>query len=195
MIICLKKRRDQNEPLYHAELKMFKCSFPNCSVSSNEPLSDAELKMFKCSFPNCSVSPKQTSNLKRHMTTCHTIKKQKHSKLTCSYCNVTFSQKFNWDWHVQNIHQDTLVIVHDVTEADKNTFNDIVDFSFWRTIWKRWNNKVIHSQWMRMITHLKITMMKSWMSPLSVTLASLRTSKCLLQTRTLLFIMWKWWTV
>ena len=195
MIICLTKRRDQNEPLYHAELKMFKCSFPNCSVSSNEPLSDAELKMFKCSFPNCSVSPKQTSNLKRHMTTCHTIKKQKHSKLTCSYCKVTFSQKFNWDWHVQNIHQDTLVIVHDVTEADKNTFNDIVDFSFWRTIWKRWNNKVIHSQWMRMITHLKITMMKSWMSPLSVTLASLRTSKCLLQTRTLLFIMWKWWTV
>ena len=63
------------------------------------------------------------------MTTCHTIKKQKHSKLTCSYCKVTFSQKFNWDWHVQNIHQDTLVIVHNVTEADKNTFNDLVDFS------------------------------------------------------------------
>ena len=194
MIICLKKQRDRNEPLYHAELKMFKCSFPNCSVSSNEPLSDAELKMFKCSFPNCSVSSKQKSNLKRHMTTCHTIKKRKHSKLTCSSCKVTFSQKFNWDWHVQNIHQDTLVIVHNVTKADKNTFNDLVDFSS-EEPYENVETTVIHSQWMRMITHLKITMMKSRMPPLSVTLASLRTSKCLLQTRTLLFIMWKWWTV
>ena len=31
----------------------------------NESLHDAELKMFKCSFPNCSVSSKQKSNLKR----------------------------------------------------------------------------------------------------------------------------------
>ena len=32
--------------------------------------------------------------------------------------------------HVKNMHQeDTLVFVHDVTEADENTFNDLVDFS------------------------------------------------------------------
>ena len=40
--------------------------------------------------------------------------------------------------------------------------------------------KVMHSQWMRMITHLKTTMMKSWMPPLSVALAKLWTSKCLI---------------
>ena len=101
------KRRDRNEPLYHAELKIIKCSFPNCSVSS-----------------------KQKSNLKRHMTTCQAIKKRKHSKLTCPYCKVTFSQKFNCDRHVKNIHQeDTLMFVHYVTEADENTFNDLVDFN------------------------------------------------------------------
>ena len=32
--------------------------------------------------------------------------------------------------HVKNMHQeDTLVFVHDVTEADENTFNDLVDFN------------------------------------------------------------------
>ena len=34
----------------------------------NETLYDAELKMFKCSFPNCNVSSKRKSNLERHMT-------------------------------------------------------------------------------------------------------------------------------
>ena len=96
----------------------------------NKPLCDTELKMLKCSFPNSSVSSKRKSNLKRHMTTCQAIKKRKHSKLICPYCNVTFSQKFNRDRHVKNIHQeDTLVFVHNVTEADENTFNDLVDFN------------------------------------------------------------------
>ena len=64
------------------------------------------------------------------MATCQTIKKRKRSKLACPYCKVTFSQKFSRDRHVKNIHQeDTLVLVHDVTEADENTFNDSVDFS------------------------------------------------------------------
>ena len=35
----------------------------------NEPLYDAELKMFKCSFPNSSASAKLKLNLKRHMAT------------------------------------------------------------------------------------------------------------------------------
>ena len=101
------KRRDRNEPLYHAELKMFKCSFPNCSVSS-----------------------KRKSNLKRRVTTCQAMKKRKHFKLTCPYCKVKFSQKFNRDRHVKNIHQeDTSVFVHNVNEADENTFNDLVDFN------------------------------------------------------------------
>ena len=66
----------------------------------------------------------------KHITTCQTIKKWKHSKLTCPYCKVTFSQKFNRDRHVKNIHQkDTLVLAHGVTEADENTFNDLVDFN------------------------------------------------------------------
>ena len=96
----------------------------------NKPLHDAELKTFKCSFPNCSASSKRKSNLERHMTTCQAIKKQKHSKLTCSYCKVTFSHKFNRDRHVKKIHQeDSLVFVHDVTEADENTFYDLVDFN------------------------------------------------------------------
>ena len=98
------KRKDRNEPLYNAELKMFKCSFPSCSVSSKRKL-----------------------NLKRRMATCQAIEKRKHYKLTCPYCKVTFSQKSNRDRHVKNIHQeDTLVFVHDVTEADENTFNDLV---------------------------------------------------------------------
>ena len=64
------------------------------------------------------------------MATCQAIKKQKHPKLTCPYCKVTFSQKFNREKHVKNIHQeDSLVFVHDVTEADENTFNDLVDFN------------------------------------------------------------------
>ena len=77
---------------------------PQKRKDRNEPLYDAELKMFKCSFPNCSVSSKPKWNLKRHMATCQAIKKQKHSKLTCPYCKVTFSQKFNRDRHVKNIH-------------------------------------------------------------------------------------------
>ena len=64
------------------------------------------------------------------MTTCQAIKKLKHSKLTCPYCKVAFSQKFNRDRHVKNIQQeDNLVLVHDVTEADESTFNDLVDFN------------------------------------------------------------------
>ena len=64
------------------------------------------------------------------MTTCQAIKKRKHSKLTCQYCKVAFSQKLNRDRHVKNIYQeDTLVFVHDVTEADENAFNDLVDFN------------------------------------------------------------------
>ena len=59
-----------------------------------------------------------------------TIKKWKQSTVTWPYCKVTFSQRFNRDRHVKNIYQeDTLVFVHDVTEADKNTFNDLVDLS------------------------------------------------------------------
>ena len=42
----------------------------------------------------------------------------------------TFSQKFNRERHAKNIHQeDTLVLVHDVTEADESAFNDLVDFN------------------------------------------------------------------
>ena len=64
------------------------------------------------------------------MTICQAIKKQKHSKLTCPYCKVTFSQKFNRDRHVKNIHQeDTLVFIHDVTEADQNRGHSIIKFS------------------------------------------------------------------
>ena len=60
------------------------------------------------------------------MATCQAIKKRKHSKLTCPYCKVTFSQKFNRDKHVKNIHQEkTLVFVYDVTKA----FKDLVDFN------------------------------------------------------------------
>ena len=41
-----------------------------------------------------------------------------------------FSQKFNRDRHVKNIQQeDTLVFVHNVTEADENRFNNLVDFN------------------------------------------------------------------
>ena len=59
-----------------------------------------------------------------------TIKKWKQSKVTWPYCKVIFSQRFNRDRHVKNIYQeDTLVFVHDVTEADENTFNDLVDLS------------------------------------------------------------------
>ena len=59
-----------------------------------------------------------------------TIKKWKQSKVTWPYCKVTFSQRFNRDRHVKNIYQeDTLVFAHDVTEADENTFNDLVDLS------------------------------------------------------------------
>ena len=94
---------------------------PQKRKDRNEPLYEAELKMFKFSFPNCSVSSIRKSNLEKHMTTCQTTKKQKHSKMTCPYCKVTFSQKFNLDRHVKNIHQEnTLVFVHDVTEADEN---------------------------------------------------------------------------
>ena len=154
---------------------------PQKQRDRNEPLYDADLKMFKCSFPNCSVSSKWKSNLKRHMATCQPIKKRKHSKLTCPYCKVTFSQKFNRDMHVKNMHQeDTLVFVHDVTEADENTFNDLVDFSAEKPYGNAETTKSHAFQWMRMITRLKITMMKSWILPLSVTLARLRTSKCLL---------------
>ena len=64
------------------------------------------------------------------MTTCQAIKKRKHSELTCPYCKATFSQKFNRDRHVNNIHQeDTLVFVHKVTETDENTFHDLVGFN------------------------------------------------------------------
>ena len=77
---------------------------PQKRKDRNEPLYDAESKMLKCSFPNCSLSSKGKPNLKRHMATCQTIKKRKHSKLACPYCKVTFSQKFNRDRHVKNIH-------------------------------------------------------------------------------------------
>ena len=64
------------------------------------------------------------------MATCQAIEKRNHSKLTCQYCKVIFSQKFNRDRHVKNIHQeDTLVFVHDVAEADENAFNGVVDFN------------------------------------------------------------------
>ena len=64
------------------------------------------------------------------MTINQAIKKRKHSKLTCPYGKVTISQKFDRDRHVKNIQQeDTLVFVHDVTEAEDNTFNDLVDFN------------------------------------------------------------------
>ena len=162
----------------------------------NESLHDAELKMFKCSFPNCSVSSKQKSNLKRHMTTCQAIKKRKHSKLTCSNCKLKFSQKSSHTRHIKNIHQeDTLVFVQDVTEADENTFNDVVYFILKKHMKTLKQQKVMHSQWMGMITHLKITMMKSWMPPLSVTLARLWTSKYPRQGHSYLSSSWKWWTV
>ena len=51
----------------------------------NEPLYDAELKMFKCSRPNGNVSSKRKSNLKKHMTTCQAIKKLKQTKMTYPY--------------------------------------------------------------------------------------------------------------
>ena len=64
------------------------------------------------------------------MTTWKAINKRKHSKLICSYCKVTFSQKFNRDRHVKNIQQeDTLVFVNYVTEADENRFSNLVDFN------------------------------------------------------------------
>ena len=65
------------------------------------------------------------------MTTCRAIKKRKHfSRLTCSYCKGKFSQKLNCGRHAKNIYQeDTLVFVHDVSEAAQNTFNDLVDFN------------------------------------------------------------------
>ena len=103
---------------------------PQERIDRNEVLYDAELKMFKCSFPNCSVLPKRKLNLERHMTTCQAIKKWKHSKLTCPYCKLTFCQKFYRDRHARNINQEyILVFVHDVTEADQNTFNNFVDFN------------------------------------------------------------------
>ena len=50
--------------------------------------------------------------------------------MICSYFKVKFSQKFNRDRHVKNIEQeDTLVFVHNVTEADENRFNNLVDFN------------------------------------------------------------------
>ena len=55
---------------------------PQKARDRNQSLCDAELKMFKCSFPNGSISSKRKSNLERHMTACQAIKKRKHSKLT-----------------------------------------------------------------------------------------------------------------
>ena len=64
------------------------------------------------------------------MTTCQGIKKRKHSKLICPYCKVTFSQKSNRRRHIKNnTPRRYLVFVHHVTEADENTFNDLVDFN------------------------------------------------------------------
>ena len=62
------------------------------------------------------------------MTTCHAVKKRKHSNLAFPHFQVSFSQKFNCD--VKNIHhEDTLVFAYNVTKADENTFNDLVDFN------------------------------------------------------------------
>ena len=81
------------------------------------------------------------------MTTCQAIKKRKHSKLTCSNCKLKFSQKFNHNRHVKNIHQeDTLVFVQDVTEADENTFNDVVYFILQKHMKTLKQQKVMHSQ-------------------------------------------------
>ena len=113
-------------------------------------------------FPNCSVSLKQKSNSERHITSCQTTKKRKHSKLTYPYCKVTFSQKFDRNRNVKNTHQeDPLVFVHDVTKADENTFNDLLISILKNHMETLKQQKVMHSQRMRMITHLKITMMKS----------------------------------
>ena len=54
-----RKLRDWSKPLYDAELKMFKCSFLNCNVSSKRKLN---LKRYMTN---------RKSNLKRHMTKHH----------------------------------------------------------------------------------------------------------------------------
>lgn len=40
----------------------------------NEPFYNAHLKLFKCTFPNCQITSKIKSNLKRHMKNCETQK-------------------------------------------------------------------------------------------------------------------------
>ena len=54
-----RKLRDWSKPLYDAELKMFKCSFLNCNVSSKRKLN---LKRYMTN---------RKSNLKRHLTKHH----------------------------------------------------------------------------------------------------------------------------
>ena len=72
----------------------------------NEPFYDAHLELFKCTFPNCQVTSKRKSNLKRHMKNCETHEKRKVDKNTCPYCKATFSQKYNRDRHVKNVQQE-----------------------------------------------------------------------------------------
>ena len=74
---CRKEGCELSHTLPQNRLRHEKLSgyMPQKRRDRKEPLYDAELKILKCFFPNCSVSSKRKPNLKRHMTTCQVIKK------------------------------------------------------------------------------------------------------------------------
>lgn len=56
------------------------------------------IKLFKCTFPNCKVTSKTKRNLK--------LKKKRKAQKNSPQCKTTFSQKYNRDRHVKNVHQE-----------------------------------------------------------------------------------------
>ena len=70
----------------------------------NEPFCHAHFKLLKCTHPNCQVTLKEIQTLK---DTSKIVKLAKRGKWTKThYCKAKFSQKYNLERHVKNVHQE-----------------------------------------------------------------------------------------
>ena len=116
-------------------------------IKVNESFYDAHLKLLKCVFSNCQVTSKRKSNLKRHMKNCETQKKRKLDKNTYPYYKATFSQKYNhvymWRTFTKKMTNDEKVM-EAPEETMERTFQENITFKCHLGQMKRY--KMLHLQ-------------------------------------------------
>ena len=101
------------------------------------PFFDAIRSVWCCPSPGCQFSSGKKSNVQRHINSNCSSKKQRSKKSqdnkTCPNCKMQFTQKYNCDRHVRNVHQnDTAAFVNnekenEETEQHENSADTVSD--------------------------------------------------------------------